>query len=174
MEIFTSIKGYESRYKINKLGVIKSIPIRVNCRGGKTRLLKEKEISTFKTEHGYLAVDLTNGRVVKRQYLHRLIYSHFVSDIPKGMVINHIDGNTENNSIENLECVTQQDNVRHYVKQKKNNVGVSYDKHHRGKKWRAIISNKGKILLGYYKTKEDASAAIDEYINKNLQHLKYR
>ncbi len=174
MEKVLKINGYELRYSIDESGVIKSLPLYVKCRGGKHRLIPEKKLSIFTTSHGYKAVDLTDGRSKKRQYLHRLIYEHFVAPIPDGMVINHIDGNPSNNSIENLECVTQQDNVRHYFSGVKNKVGVHYDKSHRGKKWRAQISNGGSVDLGYYRTEEEANSAVQDYINTNLNHLKYR
>ena len=174
MEKFISIKDYESRYKINVNGLVKSIPIRVNCRGGKTRLTKEKDISTFRTSHGYLAVGLTNGNEVKRQYLHRLIYSHFVSDIPEGMVINHIDGNPSNNSINNLEVVSQRDNVRHYFNSKKRNVGVRLDNPQRGKrKYRASIWDGKQINLGRHDKEEDAVKAVNDYIEKNFNNIIY-
>jgi hypothetical protein len=51
---------------------------------------------------------------VKREYyrhgqrgilLHRAVWEYHNGPIPKGMAIHHIDGNADNNAIENLECV---------------------------------------------------------------------
>jgi hypothetical protein len=42
-----------------------------------------------------------------KKLLHRLIWQHYKGEIPKGHVIHHKDGNKLNNSIENLECMTQ-------------------------------------------------------------------
>lgn len=45
--------------------------------------------------------------------LHRVIYSFFHGEIKEGNVINHLDGNSFNNNIDNLELTTQACNVRH-------------------------------------------------------------
>ena len=47
---------------------------------------------------------------------HRLHWIIKVGEIPKGMEINHIDGNKLNNRIENLECVTPSENKRHAIR----------------------------------------------------------
>lgn len=41
---------------------------------------------------------------------HRVIWALFNGDIPKGLVINHIDNNSLNNKISNLEVVTTKEN----------------------------------------------------------------
>lgn len=175
MDSVLKIKGYETRYSIDLKGNIESLPIRIKCRGGAYRVTKPKKIKSFVASNGYLAVDLTSDGKKKRHYIHRLIYSHFVSEIPKGMVINHKDNNPLNNEIVNLECVTQRDNVRHYWSLKKGSVGVFLDNPKRGKrKYRASIWNERKIELGRYDTEEDAKKAIENYIIKNLNHLKYK
>lgn len=50
----------------------------------------------------------TNKNVSKR--LHRLVWETFKGAIPEGMQIDHIDGNPENNSLNNLRCVTAEEN----------------------------------------------------------------
>jgi hypothetical protein len=44
---------------------------------------------------------------------HRAIYIYFNGLILKGYTINHKDGNKHNNCIENLEAVTQKENILH-------------------------------------------------------------
>jgi len=41
-----------------------------------------------------------------RCFLHRVIWEQEHGEIPKDHVIHHIDGNSLNNNIENLECVS--------------------------------------------------------------------
>ena len=43
--------------------------------------------------------------------IHRLIYETFIGSIPKGMYIDHIDGNRSNNALSNLRLVTQSNNM---------------------------------------------------------------
>ena len=44
--------------------------------------------------------------------IHRLIYETFNGPIPKGMLVDHIDGNRSNNALYNLRLVTQSDNMK--------------------------------------------------------------
>ena len=49
--------------------------------------------------------------------LHRLIYVWYKGDIPKGMIVDHIDNNSLHNDPDNLQLLTRGENV------KKNNNG---------------------------------------------------
>lgn len=51
--------------------------------------------------------------VKKSKGLHRLVFEHFKHEIPPKMVINHIDGDMSNNRIDNLEYITQSENIKH-------------------------------------------------------------
>lgn len=69
-----------------------------------------------KTQFGYRVISSGVGGKTNQTQVHRAVYRAFVGEIPKGMMINHIDGNKENNSIENLELVTPSENCLHAVK----------------------------------------------------------
>ena len=43
---------------------------------------------------------------------HRKVWKSVYGEIPKGMVIDHINGNTLDNRIENLQCITQAQNIQ--------------------------------------------------------------
>lgn len=45
--------------------------------------------------------------------IHRLMIETFVGEIPKGMQVNHIDGDRYNNKLSNLEVVTPLENMQH-------------------------------------------------------------
>lgn len=50
----------------------------------------------------------------KLQLLHRVLASiHVGRPLLKSEVVNHIDGNTVNNHLDNLEVVSQRENVQH-------------------------------------------------------------
>lgn len=119
MEEFRVIPGLES-YCINREGVVKALPkIRegnlscLNSHHGSSkksqRKYKEKTIKpVFKARYWYVCL-MHNG--IKKSYrVHRLVYLTFIGEIPEGMVIDHIDGNTSNNSVDNLRCVTLSQN----------------------------------------------------------------
>lgn len=43
--------------------------------------------------------------------VHRIVAKYFVDGWFDGAVVNHIDGNKHNNNYENLEWITQKDNI---------------------------------------------------------------
>lgn len=51
--------------------------------------------------------------VRKNCHTHRAVWEAFNGPIPKGMVINHLDGNKYNPALSNLECVTPSQNLKH-------------------------------------------------------------
>lgn len=61
-----------------------------------------------------------------RQYQsHRIIWQILRGEIPKGMQIDHIDGNRQNNLISNLRVVTKAENTRNAKQQLNNSSGVA-------------------------------------------------
>lgn len=63
-----------------------------------------------KTKKTYFRVKLATDQV----FVHRLIGSVLYGDvIPRNLQVNHIDADSTNNRIDNLEVVTQKENVLH-------------------------------------------------------------
>lgn len=48
--------------------------------------------------------------------VHRIVYETFIGDIPKGLQINHLDGNKSNNHLSNLEVCTASENIKHAIR----------------------------------------------------------
>lgn len=46
--------------------------------------------------------------------IHRLLYAAFIGPLNRNLVINHKDNNRSNNSLSNLELVTNLENIQHY------------------------------------------------------------
>lgn len=58
-----------------------------------------------------------------RRYLkHRLIWEQHFGEIPKGYEIHHIDGNTHNNNIENLQLISSVEHRSLHAKRQKGRV----------------------------------------------------
>lgn len=107
------IEGYNGVYKINVNGEIKSTS-RKN-RAGNTMysdiILKQHPIGR---RRNYLSVTLTNSNGERKQYkVHRLVATQFIPNPKKLPQVNHIDGNTFNNAISNLEWVNNSENQLH-------------------------------------------------------------
>lgn len=103
------VKGYEGLYEISKDGFVKTLARkRIDGRTYQQKILKPN-INNL----GYCSVSLYGGGVVWKIALHRLIAMHFIQN-PNGYpTVNHKDGNTENNSVENLEWCTYSQNIQH-------------------------------------------------------------
>lgn len=118
---FKIIPGLED-YAISRNGVVKALlKIRegnlsvLNSHYGtdnkSQRCYKERILKQFFKQR-YWYVNLTHNGIKKDYRVHRLIYITYKGNIPKNMVIDHIDGNTSNNNINNLRCVTQSKNCQ--------------------------------------------------------------
>lgn len=90
----------------------------------------------------------------KTHLLSHLVWIWHFGQIPAGMCIDHIDGYTTNNKIENLRLVTYLENNRNRRISSRNTSkfsGVSYS--NQNKKWRADISVSNKqVCLGFFDT----------------------
>lgn len=81
----------------------------ISFKYNKPRVMKPK-----KHRCGYRTVTLQiPGGLNRTFYIHRLVYEFWKERIPKGMQINHIDGNKTNNNLNNLELVSRKDNMKH-------------------------------------------------------------
>jgi len=115
--------------------------------------------------NGYLRCEINKKKI----YKHRMVFQAYnldfiLSDSSKNNVIDHIDGNKQNNNITNLRVVTQQQNCMNQTRAK----GYYFNKQ-RGK-WRAQIKLNGKhIHLGYHDTEQEAKHAYLE--GKKIHHV---
>lgn len=153
MEIWKTVKDCPD-YKISNFGRVKSF------RCSKTKILKPG-----KNTRGYLLVVIVGEGVRKTKMIHKLVAEHFLNHTPCGheLVINHKDFDKENNSVENLEIVTQRENanLKHLKKGKTSKyTGVSKSKKYN--KWHAQIKVNGSIVnLGFFENEYDAHLAYE-------------
>ena len=64
-------------------------------------------------EYGYERVALFKMHRTKHYRVHRLVAQAFIPNPDNKEQVNHIDGNKRNNNVENLEWVTNAENMRH-------------------------------------------------------------
>ena len=100
-EVYKNIDGYDGFYQVSNLGNVKSL------KGKTERLLKQ-----YKDKNGYLHVSLSKNSNLQTFQVHRLVCLHFIEN-NEDLVVNHKDGNKSNNILENLELVTQKENIKH-------------------------------------------------------------
>lgn len=109
-EIWKDIKSYEGLYQVSNLGKVRSFP-RKGTHTKKIHILK-----SGKNHKGYLYVVLTNKYKKKTISIHRLVAQAFIPNPNNLPQVNHIDGDKLNNCVENLEWITNYDNMKHAMK----------------------------------------------------------
>lgn len=115
---------------------------------------------TGRTGQRYQYADVVVAAKVsgKMLYLHR----HIVG-APKGMVVDHINGNTLDNRRENLRICTRKQNsanTKRHSRNKSGFKGVCWCKDHQA--WKAQLHTQNKsIFLGRFSTPELAALAYD-------------
>lgn len=101
MEEWKVIPNYEN-YAVSSDGNIKSLRFK--------RLLKSSN-----SDSGYLYVNLVRNKIVKTHSVHKLVMENFGPEKPEeNVVIDHIDGNKNNNSIKNLQWICIRHNTEKY------------------------------------------------------------
>ena len=110
MALITPIYQYEDLYKITADGKVYS-------------LVRKRWLKPCKDRRGYWRVWLYKDKMRKEKSLHRLVASSFFG-YQEGMTVNHKDNDKNNNHIDNLEWLTNADNMRHaYRNGYKSNLG---------------------------------------------------
>lgn len=106
------IKGLEGRYEIWSDGTVWS-------------LITNKKLSPYlskskKNNIGYMRIKLTDANGIRKDYfIHRLVAEHFIPNPENKTQVNHIDENTLNNEMENLEWMTPKENINYGNRTKK-------------------------------------------------------
>lgn len=120
--------------------------------GGRPKV-RQGDRAGFVTTRGYRKVSINS----KRYYIHRLVFLMFHGYFPK--FVDHINGNSGDNRIENLREATNAQNMHNAKLSKTNTSGVKGVSWHKdAKKWRVRLSLNGKrINLGLYNTLEQAA-----------------
>jgi hypothetical protein len=106
---FFLIPQFET-YAISKTGVLVSLRTCKVLNWSKT-----KPVEQSNSKGGYKYVNLFQRNGYKNEFMHRILGQVFL-DLSKDvthLVINHKDGDTENNDLENIEWVTVSENVIH-------------------------------------------------------------
>lgn len=98
----------------------------------------------------------------KKYFAARVIYEMKNGKIPDGMVIDHINGDSLDNRIQNLRVVDRTINARNRKTESTNTSGITgVNFHKESKKWRAVIHVGGgkQLWLGLFKHKNEAAIA---------------
>lgn len=127
-EEWKPVPNYEGLYDASNFGRIRSLD-RWRDNGTGRYIQKGRILKPGKNSKGYLTVILCKDRKKKTFLVHRLVWETFNSEIPECMQVNHINEIKTDNSVWNLNLMTNQENCnwgRH-------NLNVSKSKINGGK-----------------------------------------
>lgn len=110
METWKDITGYEGLYQVSNYGRVRSLDRTVVNKHGKIQSFKGKILSQGNNGKNYMHVNLWEDGKSKQYYVHRLVAETFIGYIPEGYAVNHLDFDTTNNELSNLEIVTYSEN----------------------------------------------------------------
>lgn len=116
-EEWKPVVGYEGLYKISNLGnVVKNNGVMV---------------SKIETDKGYLSVNLRKNFSSKLHKIHRLVSYAFIPNPHNKPQVDHIDGNKQNNHVDNLRWCTQRENIEFHINDGAGYKGIYQTKHGR-------------------------------------------
>lgn len=100
-----------------------------------------------------MTIKLANGkyRAIK---IHKLVAAAFLPDYDPYLFINHIDHNTWNNDISNLECIYPEDNSYHAY-----NIATSVDT-----SMIYEVRDENNDIYGHYHSFEEANKEMETYL----------
>lgn len=111
-EVWKNVAGFDGLYQVSTCGKVKSFK-----QSSKGRVLSSKN-----SKGGYLRCNLSMDDKKFTVLIHRLVYLTFVGAIPKGMDIDHIDGDKQNNHLSNLQCISRKEHIKKTIIQNPNAI----------------------------------------------------
>lgn len=171
-EEFRDVEGYEGLYQVSNLGRIKILQKEV-LRNGKYPFISKEKIAKQSIDgYGYFVVTFSKDLKQKVFKVHKLVAINFLGHKPckYEIVVDHINNNKSDNRLENLQLISQRENVnKDRGKESSKYIGVSWDKG--VKKWRSqIYFNNKHFKIGWFSTEIEASNAYQNKL-KELNEL---
>lgn len=111
--IWLPIHGYQDIYEISNNGLVRSLTRKILSSNGQERLIKGKQLSVKNNGCGYQFVTLCKNGNKENKYVHRLVACAFIKNPQNKPVVNHINGISTQNNVDNLEWVDQAENTKH-------------------------------------------------------------
>lgn len=105
-EEWRDVVGQESLYSVSNLGRVKS-------KGGKWRQAGRILKPSLRDGYPQVVLGLRPTAITRR--IHQLVAAAFIGPCPTGSEPNHIDRCRTNNRVDNLEYLTQHENILHSI-----------------------------------------------------------
>ena len=112
MEIWKDIIGYEGLYEVSNEGRVRSADKFIAGKLNSKRFIKGRILIPL-TNQRYPMVQLYKGTTRKTLTIHRLVAIAFIPNLNNYPFVMHMDNDTFNNSVYNLQWGTPKDNAEH-------------------------------------------------------------
>lgn len=175
-EEWRPINDFVGEYEVSNLGRVKSLDRLIITSHGVRRMVRGRVLGSNVPSSRYCYVSLKGSRYNRKAFTHVLVAEHFIGEKPDGLVIDHINNDSRDNRVENLQYITQRHNSS------KDRVR-KYELPHGIQKVNSKFSPRkgfGKKIynLGVFDTVEEAhavymSATLDDAINIERERRKY-
>lgn len=128
-EIWIDVRGFEGEYQVSNFGRVRSLDRFItyehtnqyNYRSVVTRPIKGRILTPRKNKDNRNRVQLNN----KDYYIYKLVAANFIRPLLEKEEVNHMDGNHQNDRLDNLEICTRIENQNHAYD---NNLNTYFEK----------------------------------------------
>lgn len=153
-EIWKDVSGFEGMYQVSNLGRVKSL-----------RNKKPLIMRTHVNNSGYEMVRFSVKGKTYNFTVHRLVAREFCDGHTEGMVVNHKDANRLNNIADNLEWVTQKENVHDMIARGTHSVKEAHAVAHKKRRRPVIQYTKNGKEVARFKSAREASKSVNVHEN---------
>lgn len=109
-EIWKAVVGFENLYEVSDLGRVRTVP----KKGFNKQVIRKTGTDI---RNGYITIILRKNNIPITRRIHSLVVETFLGiKTDHKRVCNHKDGNKLNNRLNNLEVISQKENVKHAIK----------------------------------------------------------
>tara|TARA_R110002012_G_scaffold313450_1_gene525063 strand:- start:147 stop:569 length:423 start_codon:yes stop_codon:yes gene_type:complete len=113
MEIWKEAKGFEAYYEVSNKGRVRRKKGKTVYKDGRIAYFSQTILKQSENKKGYLRVYLSKKSKKHTKAVHRIVAETFIDNPENKLTVNHKDLNKKNNSTENLEWMTNIENMRH-------------------------------------------------------------
>ena len=165
-EIWKSIKEYEDMYEVSTFGNVRSLDRFIIDKRGVKRFCKGRVLRSTKNGKGYLHVIVCKDSKPVLMRIHALVFDTFNGSDRSKLVIDHIDNDKENNNINNLQLITNRENVsKGCLLRKRASKYIGVFKNHN--RWSAKIRINGNLIhLGAFGCETAAHVTYQRRLNE--------
>lgn len=113
MEAWKVIPGTDGHYSVSSLGRVRSHDRVCHRKNGVSYVKRGIVLKPQPNSSGYMRVQISTDHGKSKLFVHRLVAEAFLENTCNGSCVNHKDFDPRNNAADNLEWVSQLENVRY-------------------------------------------------------------